>query len=150
MSISSLQDLAFDQITVRVALRADTAKKGVLTRICLTKIAENQKMEMFNQSLQAVQGHVCILINYSVWHGSSLGPRKFRGKSLCKSKCNRLGTLCECDCGCIFKKILEFKEAEVFRGYQCGQRKHKKAPRFISKNTKLGQLLDTQFQDPRQ
>ena len=152
MSIQSLEDLAFAQITFRQAVKADTEEKGVLTRICLKKLSENQNMSMFTQSLQEVQGHPCILINFSVWHGSSRGPRKFRKKTLCKCKCKRLGTLCECDCGSLFRMIMEYREAEIFRAfyYRLGQTKHKKCPRFISKKTLLGRLLEGQFEDTLQ
>ena len=150
MPVRSLLDIVFSQISVRQALRADPAQKEVLTRICLAKIPDNENsttMAMFNRSLQAVQGHVCILINYSVWHGGNLGQRKFRKKTLCRCKCKRLGILCECYCACLFKMIMEYREAEVFRGYRPNQRKHKKSPRFISKNTTLGRLIEGPFQD---
>ena len=147
MSIPSLGDLAFAQITFKQAVKADTTEKGVLTQICLKKLSEIEDMRMFTESLQAVQGHPCILVNFSVWHGVSIGPRKFRKKNLCKCKCKRLGLLCECDCGCLFRMIMEYRESEVFRGYRPGQKKHKKSPRFISKKTMLGRLLEGQFED---
>ena len=147
MTIPSLKELAFAQTSFKQAIQADATAKGVLTQICLKKIAEIESMECFNESLQEVQGHPCILVNFSVWHGSLLGPRKFRKKTLCQCKCKRLGVLCECDCGCVFRMIMEFREAEIFRGYRLGQTKHKKCPRFISKKTKLERLLEAQFED---
>lgn len=147
MSIQTLKDIALSQISVRQAMRADPQEKGVLAIQFRAKVAATDGMAIFNESLDAVQGHVCMLRNYSVWHGSLLGPRKFRNKTLCKCQCLRLGNLCECDCIALIKMVMEYREAEIFRGYRPGQRKHKKCPRFISKKTTLGRLLEGQFQD---
>ena len=148
MPVPKLQDLALCEVTVKEALKADEERKGVLTRLLLAKIAEDDAMSMFRESLDAVQGHVCVLRTFNVWHGSLRGPRKFRNNTLCRCKCLRLGVLCECQCAGLVKMVMEFREAEPFRDYDAGRRKHKKCPRFISKKTKLGRLLAGQFEDP--
>ena len=148
MSVPSLQNLALCQINFKEAVQADAPKRGVLTRLFLANIVGNERLFPFNETLEGSRGHICVIQNFDVWHGSSIGPRKFRKKTLCRCKCQRLGPQCVCDCGALIRMVKEFREAEPFHGYRPNQKKHKRCPRFISKKTTLGRLLEGRFPYP--
>ena len=150
MPVLSLQEIALENLTVKDACGVNEITKSVLIRVLLKRLRnpEGNTMNLFVEMIMQNERHICRLRNFDVWHGINIGPRKFRKKITCKCECARLGHLCECNCNAIFKMMIEYREAEVFRGYTHGQRRHKKARRFIAKTTRIRDILRDQFRDP--
>ena len=148
MPVLNLQKIALNNLSVKEISSMHFSEKGVASRILVERVKESDSIEMFKREIESNGGHICKIKYFNVWHGSLIGPRKFRKKSLCRCVCDGLGKLCKCDCGAIFKMLLEFRESEVFRGYGPNQKKHKKARRFIAKKTLIKDLIKSQFQDP--
>ena len=158
--MEKLQKLAVIKLSARQASRADEPKRGVITRLILEMIHASENVQGLKQNLIEENNHICTLEKFDVWHGQSLGPRKFRKMNLCKCSCSRNGELCECSCGAIWKMLKEFRETEFYRSQPKIRRiydgnkmvligKHKKCVRFISKDTTIGELMTRQFTDPR-
>ena len=148
MPVLKLQKIALDNLSVKDISSMHFSEKGVAFRIFVERMKETDNIEMFKRGLIKEGWHICKVKNFDVWHGVNIGPRKFRKKSLCNCVCDGLGKLCKCDCGAVFKMLMEFRESEVFRGYGPTQKKHKKARRFIAKRTLIKDLVKSQFQDP--
>ena len=148
MPVLSLQKIALEKLFIKDILKMQAPEKGVATRILLEYLEGIESMNMFKRAVAQQEGHICRMRQFDVWHGMNVGPRKFRNKTVCKCICEGTGSLCSCDCGAIFKMMIEYRENEVFRGYKPMQRSHKKARRFIPKQTSIKDITSTQFQDP--
>ena len=148
MPVLSLQKIVIENLSAKDIGRMHFSEKGVMSRIFIECVKESTTVEMFKEAVAQNNGHVCKMQKFDVWHGSLIGPRKFRNKTLCKCVCDGLGKLCKCECGAAIKMLVEFRENEVFRGYGPGQTKHKKARRFIPKRTRIKELISNQFHDP--
>ena len=140
MSIPSLQELSACVLSSKFALRLPGPEKSVVTRVLLEMVLKCDQLYHLKDDLVANGGHVCQLQTYSVWHGSSLGPRRFRKSILCHCSCLGRPAKCSCECGSLIKMLFEFREAEPFIGYGT-RRRHKLAKRYINKRTSLGRLL---------
>ena len=148
MPVFKLQEIVVDNLSVKDLGKMFPEEKSVASRIFIERIKEADKIEMFKAELDKNEGHVCKMKNFNVWHGSLIGPRKFRKSSQCKCACDGEGKLCCCECGVVFRMLMEYRESEVFRGYTPMQKKHKKARRFIPKRTPVKDLISFQFSDP--
>ena len=148
MPVLKLQEIVVGNLSVKDLSMMYPAEKNAAFRFFMGLVNKTGKIEMFKIELDKNEGHVCKMKNFNVWHGSRIGPRKFRKSSLCKCSCDGTGTLCCCECGAVFKMLMEFRESEIFRGYSPMQKKHKKARRFISKRTLIKDLIAFQFSDP--
>lgn len=150
MPVLSLQEIALENVNIKEACNTSDIVKSVLVRV-LTRRLNNpveNTMGLFAELISGNERHICRIEEFDVWHGINIGPRKFRNKSKCKCECVGVGLVCECSCNAIFKMMVEYRETEVFRGYTFGQRKHKKARRFIAKKTRIHDILRYQFSDP--
>ena len=148
MPVLSLQNIVLENLSVKDISKMHISEKEVMTRIFVEYVKGSTTAEMFKITLDQNDGHICKMQKFNVWHGSIIGPRKFRNKTLCKCICDGLGKLCKCECGAAIKMLMEFRESEVFRGYGPMQKKHKKARRFIPKRTRIKDLILNQFNDP--
>ena len=148
MPVLSLQKIALEKLNIKDICKLPGYKRGVITRVLLSYLDDINGMDFFRMAIANNEGHICRMRTFDVWHGSNIGPRRFRKRTLCKCRCSGTGNMCECDCGAVFKMMLEFRENEVFRGYAPMQRKHKKARRFIPKRTSVKDITHIQFHDP--
>ena len=148
MPVLSLQKIALEKLSIKDICSAPFHIRGVVTRVLVEYLDDVNEMDVFRMVLMQHEKHICRMNTFSVWHGISIGPRKFRNKTKCKCNCQGSGKVCECDCGALFKMLIEYRESEVFRGYIPMQKKHKKARRFIPKRTNIKDVTRMQFHDP--
>ena len=148
MPVLSLQKIALENLSIKDIIIMQAPERGVATWILIEYLEGLETMELFKRAVAQQEGHICRMRHFDVWHGINVGPRKFRNKTRCKCICDGEGSLCNCDCGAVFKMMIEFRENEVFRGYAPSQRGHKKARRFIPKRTNIKDITSKQFQGP--
>ena len=148
MPVLSLQNIALGKLSLKDVNKLHFSEKGIVNRTFMKYLEEADSPSMLKDSIAENKGHICLTRQFNVWHGMSIGPRKFRHKTLCKCLCPGTGSICSCECDSAIKMLIEFRESEVFRGYIPNQKKHKKARRFISKRTTIKSLVENQFQDP--
>ena len=111
--MQSLKNIALMQVNLYQIDRAEPFEKEVVGRELLKRIFEENNATLFQEAVTIANGHPCQMNEYRVWHG---GIRKFRKSAKCKCDCKMHGILCECSCGAIVRMLVEFREAEVFRG----------------------------------
>ena len=129
MSIKSLSMLALEKLTVGKAKRCNAKEMSVVAMETLKAVEKSDTLDLFKTELEAVNGHPCALENLVVWHGALKPGRKYRKETDCLGCCKRAGK-CECWCGAILWKLIEYREAEIFRGIG-------KQPKKVIKNGAL-------------
>ena len=138
MSIKKLSLLALEKLKVYEVERCNSIQLSVVSAEILEAVKQSDGLQMFKKDLESVEFHPCRLGFFNVWHGKR--NRKFRRITDCLSCCDGEGTLCKCWCGSILKKLIEFREAEIFRG------KGKQPKKVIKKNQTIGAIIDGSFQ----
>ena len=135
MSIKSLSTLALEKVTVGRAKRCDAKTMSVVSTEMLKAVKKADNLVLFKRELEAVGGHPCCLDKLVVWHGALGFSRRYRRETDCLGCCERRGE-CECWCGAILRKLIEYREAEIFRG-------HGKQPKKVIKNgTMIGEIIN--------
>ena len=87
MPVLSLQKIALGKLSLKDVNKLHFSEKGIVNRTFMEYLEEVNSPVMFRSSIARNRGHICMTRQFDVWHGSMIGPRKFRNKTLCKCVC---------------------------------------------------------------
>ena len=132
MEIKKLQELSIVELTLKQIKECNPLQLKVVSEVFPEVL--HGRDSLLAESFKDVNLHTCKFDQYNVWFGD--GKRSFRRNAMCQCACKGSGKLCDCFCGALIKKLVEFRIREILK-IKPGRPK-------IDGNTKLSYLLDCQ------
>ena len=133
MEIKKLQELAVVELDLKQFKMCDPLQLKVVSEVFQEVLCSRDSL--LAESFKDVNLHTCKLDQYNVWFGKGL--RTFKKNATCYCQCKGVGNLCNCSCGALVKKLIEFRIREIL--------KFKPGRPAINGKTKLKQLLESQI-----